>query len=164
MKGGGRRKTAKEKVRVSLRNCGYPEWALKEGEQIGRRRKRREEEMKGQGWKEWQREPKKAFMVLQCMKGVMERVQRAYKQHNIQLFFKAGYSIRNAGICLNDPLDPENKCDMIYECKSEECGQLYVEETERSLCERTHGNDTSVKESDSKSALNQHSNISSHLY
>ena len=51
---------------------------------------------------------------------------------------------------------------MVYECKCEECGQLYVGKMERSLGERAHENDKSVKEipamrkGDSKSALRQH--------
>ena len=32
----GRTKTEKERERVALRNCVYPEWALKEGEQLGK--------------------------------------------------------------------------------------------------------------------------------
>ena len=32
-------KREKEKVSVHLRNCGYLEWALKEGEQLGKRQK-----------------------------------------------------------------------------------------------------------------------------
>ena len=39
----GRVKIEKKKVRVALRNCGYPKWTLKEGEQLGKREKRREE-------------------------------------------------------------------------------------------------------------------------
>ena len=67
------------------------------------------------------------------MKGVMERLQRAYQKHNIQLFYKARYTIRNVVACSKDPQGPEEKCGMVYECKCEECGQLYVGEMERSL-------------------------------
>ena len=54
-------------------------------------------------------EPTKAFVVLPYMKGVTERLQKAYKQHNIQLFCKAGYAIRNAVVHPKDPLDLEEK-------------------------------------------------------
>ena len=64
----------------------------------------------------------------------MERLQRAYKQH-IKLFCKAGYTIRNLVIHSKDPLDPEEKCGVVYECKYEECGQLYMRETEKSVGE-----------------------------
>ena len=76
-------KIEKEKVRVALRNCGYTEWALKEGEQHGKRKKRREEELQGQDRENRLEEHKKAFVALPYMKGVTERLHRAYKQHNI---------------------------------------------------------------------------------
>ena len=41
----GRVKIEKEKVRIAVRNCSYPDWSLKEGEQLGKRKKRRQEEM-----------------------------------------------------------------------------------------------------------------------
>ena len=89
----GRMKREKEKVRVALTNCGYPEWALKEEQQLGKRQKMMEEEMKGQGGKDRQEEPMKGFVVLLYMKGVTVRMQRAYRQHNIQLFCKARYTL-----------------------------------------------------------------------
>ena len=45
-------KTQQEKVRVALRNCGYLEWTLNEGEQLGKTQKKREEEVDGQGGKD----------------------------------------------------------------------------------------------------------------
>ena len=40
----------------------------------------------------------------------------------------------------------EDKCGVVYECKCESCGQLYVEEMEGSLGEREEEPDKSVKE------------------
>ena len=37
----GRRGREKEKVREALRNCVYPEWAMTEGEQIGKTKLRK---------------------------------------------------------------------------------------------------------------------------
>ena len=51
------------------------------------------------------------------MKGIMKRLQRTYQKHNIQLFFKAGYTIRNAVLCTKDPLDLEEKCRVVYKCE-----------------------------------------------
>ena len=62
--------TWKEKVREAMRNCGYPEWALKEGEQLSKRQKRREEEVDGQGGQGRQEKPRKAFAVIPYMIGV----------------------------------------------------------------------------------------------
>ena len=60
----GSMKTEKEKVRLDLRNCGHPEWALKKGEQLGKRQKRREEDLKGQCVKDRPEEPQKDIVVL----------------------------------------------------------------------------------------------------
>ena len=73
--------------------------------------------MQGQDGDHRLEEPKKAFVVLPYMKGVTERLQRAYKEHNIQLFCNSGYTIRNVVVHLKDPLDPGGKCSVIYECK-----------------------------------------------
>ena len=43
-----RRESEKEKVRQALRNCGYPDWALKEGEQRGKTKLRGEQEPEAQ--------------------------------------------------------------------------------------------------------------------
>ena len=45
---------------------------------------------------------------------------------------------------------------MIYECRCEDCSELYVGEMERSLSQRIQEHDKSVKEGDSKSAFSQH--------
>ena len=50
--------------------------------------------------KDRQEKPKTAFVLLLYTKGAMERMQRAYKKHNIQLFCKARYTIRNAVVHL----------------------------------------------------------------
>ena len=34
--------------------------------------------------------PMKAYVVLPYIKGIMERLQRAYNKHDIQIFFKTG--------------------------------------------------------------------------
>ena len=55
-------------------------------------------------------------------------------------------------------MDMEEKCRVLYKCKYEECGKLYVGEIEISLhvSERAQEHDKSVKEGESKSALSQH--------
>ena len=55
-----------------------------------------------------------------------------------------------------DPLDDMEKCGVIYKVGCEECGQVYVGETERSLGERTLEHQKSLNREDCKSALSQH--------
>ena len=89
-------------MRVGLRNCGYLEWALKEGDQLGKRQKRREEEVNRHGGKDRQEKSRKVYAVLMYINGVTERLQRAYKKHDIQLFWKARCTIINAVLCPKD--------------------------------------------------------------
>ncbi|KAI8495047.1 hypothetical protein Bbelb_270330 [Branchiostoma belcheri] len=55
-----------------------------------------------------------------------------------------------------DPLAPSEKCGVIYKIKCEECGEVYVGETERSLGEMTSEHQKSLQQKDCKSALSQH--------
>ena len=58
--------------------------------------------------------PEVVMAVEACAEGIIERLQRAFKQHNIQLFYKAVDTIRNAVVWPKDPLDPEEKCGVVY--------------------------------------------------
>ena len=122
--------------------------------------------MEGQGGKNRREEPKKAFVVLLYTKGSLRGYKEPIKKHNIQLFCKARYTIRNTirnvVVCPNDPLDPAEKCGVVYKCKCEACVQLYVGETERSLRERAQEHNKSVKEGDSKSGHSQHQVMTGH--
>ena len=79
------------------------------------------------------------------MKGVMERLQRTYKKHHIHFLSTPRYTIRNAVVCPKDLLEPEETCGVAYKCKCEECSQLYVGKTDRSLGERYQKNMTSLR-------------------
>ena len=61
-----------------------------------------------------------------------------------------------------DRLDTDDKYSVIYKCKCEDCGVVYVGKMERSLVERAQEHDKSVKEGDSQSALSQHQVTTGH--
>ena len=154
-----KRKIEKDKIKTALRTCGYPEWALREGAVKGRRPQKRDS-----GGQESDQEKKhKLFVVLPYMKGMTERLQRAYKKHNISLYSKAGFTIRNALVSPKDPLDHSERCGVIYECACDVCGERYVGETGRSLGERMEEHAKSVEKCDQKSALSQHQEQSGHV-
>ena len=80
------RKNEKEKIRDDLRKCGYPEWALREGEQ---KRKKRKNSVNEQTDK-----PKpNGFVVLPYTKGLSERLKISFHKRKISLYQKAGQSI-----------------------------------------------------------------------
>ena len=68
-----------ETVRAALRICGYPEWALKEGELRGKRQLRKAEK-KQKVVNQIEVGKSKRYQVLPYVKGVTERLQRAFKK------------------------------------------------------------------------------------
>ncbi|KAI8507129.1 hypothetical protein Bbelb_155680 [Branchiostoma belcheri] len=146
------REAEKEKVRVALRHCGYPEWALREGENNSRKDKSSKEQSKTGK----QEQLPASYVVLPYIHGVTERLKRVYAKHNVSLYSKPGFTLRNALVRPKDPLAPGEKCGVIYKIKCEECGEVYVGETERSLGERTSEHQKSLHQKDCKSALSQH--------
>ncbi len=113
------RKQEKDKVRTALRFCGYPEWALKEGEW---KRKRKENE---EGSQQEEKKPK-GFVVIPYTKGVSERLKRVYGKHGINMYSKAGTTLRNCLVRPKDPLEPQEQCGVVYESDCDVCGQIYI--------------------------------------
>ena len=106
----------KEKIRTALRNCGYPEWALKEGEQRGKKRdtERKEENT--------ETEKSVGYAVLPYVKGLSERLQRIFKKHKISLHHKAGHTLRQELVRPKDKLEIHEKCGVVYETECGQCG------------------------------------------
>ncbi|KAI8509507.1 hypothetical protein Bbelb_133550 [Branchiostoma belcheri] len=146
------REAEKEKVIVALRHCGCPEWALREGHNNSRKDKSSKEQSKTGK----QEHLPASYLVLPYIHGVTERLKRVYAKHNVSLYSKPGFTLRNPLVRPNDPLAPSEKCGVIYKIKCEECGEVYVGETERSLGERTSEHQKSLQQKDCKSALSQH--------
>ncbi|XP_019627206.1 PREDICTED: uncharacterized protein LOC109472073 [Branchiostoma belcheri] len=111
-----------EKVRVALRHCGYPEWALREGENNSRKDKSSKEQSKTGK----QEQLPASYLVLPYIHGVTERLKRVYAKHNVSPYSKPGFTLRNALVRPKDPLAPGEKCGVIYKIKCEECGEVYV--------------------------------------
>ena len=112
-----------------------PEWALKEGELRGKRQLRKEQE-KQKGTDQVEEKKCKQYAVLPYMKGIIERLQRAFRKNDIALYAKARFNIRNAMVSPKDPLHFRDQCGVIYECACDICGELCVGETGRSMVER----------------------------
>ncbi|KAI8507128.1 hypothetical protein Bbelb_155670 [Branchiostoma belcheri] len=121
------REAEKEKVRVDLRHCGYPEWALREGGNGSRKDKCRKEQSKTGK----QEQLPASYLVLPYIYGVTERLKRVYAEHNVSLYSKPGFTLRNALVRPNDPLAPGEKYGVIYKIKCEECGEVYVDQESR---------------------------------
>ena len=127
-----RRKIEKEKVRAPLKICVYPERALKGGKQRGKRQFRKDEE-KQRGRDQIEDGKSKQYAVLPYMKGVTERLQRAFRKTTLcpvcqgRLYYQK---------CCGGPQGSirqwQTMCSHIW-CACDVCGELYVGETGRLL-------------------------------
>ena len=151
------KKVEKEKIRTALRNCGYPEWALKEGEQRGKKRdtERKEENT--------ETEKPVGYAVLPYVKGLSERLQRIFRKHKISLHHKAGHTLRQELVRPKDKLEIHEKCGVVYETECGQCGESYIGETGRSMGERAEEHDKSIRKRDCKSALSEHQDKTGHV-
>ena len=88
----GTREGEKDKVwGWALRNCGYSEWALKEGEQRGVSKLRKKEESQTQhGSDQVVENNSSQFAVLPYTKRCHSVPIVAFKKHDIRLYSKAG--------------------------------------------------------------------------
>ena len=146
------------KIKEDLTHCGYPKWALKEGLSVSRRERTVNQNTNGTD------KPKRSgYVVLPYMKGTTERLKRAYAKHNISLFSKPGYTLRNALVRPKDPLEKEEKCGVVYKIDCGVCQATYIGETERSLASRIPEHQKSVDINNSKSALSQHQVKTGHV-
>ena len=87
------------------------------------------------------------------MKVVTECLQLAFKKHDIRLYSKAGYTVRNAVVSAKDPFDKCEQCGVIYESSSEVCGKLYIGKTGRAFGEKVEEHATSLIRGGKNSAL-----------
>ena len=153
------RKIEKDKIKNALRVCGYPEWALKEGELRGKKQASKAEDRADHPVSS---EKPKGYAVLPYVKGLSERLQRVFRKHNMSLYSKAGFTIKNALVRPKDPLDPDEQCGVVYECHCEVCNKTYIGETGRSLGDRMAEHQKSLDKGDMSSALSQHQESTGH--
>ena len=152
-----RKKREKEKIKNALRLCGYPEWALKEGEHQGEKKKTRD---KGE---DQERKKPKGYVVLPYIKGVSERLRRTFQKQNINLYHKAGTTLRQMLVHPKDKLKPSEQCGAVYQLECQVCQEKYIGESGRSLLERIEEHQKSIDNRDSKSALSQHQETTGHI-
>ena len=115
--------------------CGYPEWALKDGQQLEKKSelaKKRKDQIK--------KDKPRGHVVLPYIKGVSERLGRSFNKRDINLYHKAEQTLRQ------DKMEPTEQCGVVYQSECEVCGECYIGETGRSLGERVEEHDKSVAE------------------
>ena len=91
------------------------------------------------------------------IKGTSERLQRAFKSHEVTLVHKPFNSLRSQLVRVKDKTENLKKCGTVYHIHCEQCDKDYVGETARLL-------ETRIKEhlSRNSSAVNEHCKLTGH--
>ena len=91
------------------------------------------------------------------IKGTSERLQRAFKLHEVTLVHKPVNSLRSQLVHVKDKTENLKKCGTVYHIHCEQCDKDYVGETSRLL-------ETRVKEhlSRNSSAVHEHCQLTGH--
>ena len=100
---------------------------------------------------------KKIYASTPYIKGISERLQRAFKSHEVTLIHKPVNSLRSRLVRVKDTTVNLKKCGTVYQIHCEKCNKEYVGETARSL-------EIRVKEhqSRSSSAIHEHCRLEGH--
>ncbi|KAL9971911.1 hypothetical protein ACROYT_G018133 [Oculina patagonica] len=100
---------------------------------------------------------KKIYALAPYIKGISERLQRAFKSHEVTLIHKPVNSLRSQLVHVKDKTSNLKKCGTVYQVQCEQCNKEYVGETSRLL-------ETRMKEHQSRnsSAIHEHCRLEGH--
>ena len=100
---------------------------------------------------------KRIYAPVPYIKGISERLQGAFKSHEVTLVHKPVNSLRSQLVRVEDKTENLKKCGTVYHIHCEQCDKDYVGETCRSL-------ETRVKEhlSRNSSAVHEHCKLTGH--
>ncbi len=133
---------------------GYPDWAIKRGTDLIRRRPSRQNKQTDGPKKEF-----KGFIVVSYVQGLSEPFKRILENVGIRVYFKGGCTLKSQLVSPKDkdPKEKKSNCVYMISCGDTNCGEKYIGETGRTLEERykEHASDT-------KSALTQHRKDTGH--
>ena len=134
-------------VKQALKINNYPEWILT----IPHPKSTTEDTEEPQN-------EKKIYASTPYIKGISERLQRAFKSHEVTLIHKPVNSLRSQLVRVKDTTVNLKECGTVYQIHCEKCNKEYVGETARSL-------EIRVKEhqSRSSSAIHEHCRLEGHL-
>jgi len=109
------------------------------------------------GESEESRNEKKVYFSVPYIKGISERLQRAFKSHEVTIVHKPVNSLRSQLIHVKDKTENLKKCGTVYHIHCNQCNKQYVGETSRVL-------ETRIKEhlSRDSSAVHKHCQLTGH--
>ena len=88
-------------------------------------------------WKQYYKQPE-TFMVVPYTKELSESLKKVCNKHGVQVYFRAGNSIRSLLVALkdNDPILKKSGVIYRYKCDRVECNEEYIRESSRTFRER----------------------------
>ena len=94
---------------------------------------------------------KRVYASVPYIKGISERLQRAFKSHEVTIVHKPVNSLRSQLVQVKDKTENLNKCGTVYHIHCDQCNKQYIGETSRVL-------ETRIKEhlSRDSSAVHEH--------
>ena len=125
----------KKYLQKSLQKCKYPAWALNRVKikiKGSANKKRRDTTGTGQN-----NNNQKPHIVVPYYKGLSESLKKVCSTHGVQVYFKAGNTIKNLLVVPKDQ-DSIQKSGVIYryKCDRVECDKEYIGESSRAFGER----------------------------
>lgn len=105
------RKKEVKHIQTALSRCQYPKWAIEKGrQQVEQREHKKPEKTKLKTKTEH-----RGIVTLPYFRGTTERIQRAMKKYHINTPVKPFKKLRQLLVHPKDKINPNNKCDIIYE-------------------------------------------------
>jgi hypothetical protein len=106
-----------EKIRTSLKRCGYPNWTLKKKQKENKERS----------------EDRNLYVSIPYVKNVSEKLARSFRSYGISTTHKPSRTIKSAVCNMKEKVHEMDKVNAIYEFKCKKHGATYVGETGRAL-------------------------------
>ena len=140
-------------ITSTLKECGYPKWAIDQALKPKKPSCRRTEPASGLS---------PHSVAVPYIKGVAEKTQRIFKSAGVRSYLGPAQKIKQILFRPKDPIPPEDACDVVYHIKCDgseandesPCSESYIGETERSLRSRFLGH---------RRPSSIHSEVSSHI-
>ena len=133
-------------VKQALKTNNYPDWMLTIPNTKSDTRESKES-----------RNEKRVYASVPYIKGISERLQRAFKSHEVIIVHKPVNSLRSQLVQVKDKTENLKKCDTVYHIHCDQCNKQYIGETSRVL-------ETRIKEhlSRDSSAVHEHCQLTGH--
>lgn len=75
----------------------------------------------------------RGYVVLPYVRGITERIQRVMQKHRIGTPVKPHIKLRQCLVHPKDQVEPDKKCDVVYEIPCLSCNKSYIGETGRAF-------------------------------